>query len=62
MYKFEVYTDTKGEYRWRLVAANGRTVADSAEGYSSRQACEEGIRLVKTEAAKAEIVSAQQLA
>lgn len=30
---FEVYEDAKGEHRWRLVARNGLTVADSGEGY-----------------------------
>jgi uncharacterized protein YegP (UPF0339 family) len=27
------YKDAKGEWRWRLVAANGRIIADSGEGY-----------------------------
>lgn len=31
--RFEAYKDAKGEYRWRLRAANGLIVADSAEGY-----------------------------
>lgn len=30
------YKDTAGEWRWRYVAANGRTMADSAEGYTER--------------------------
>lgn len=33
--KFEHYEDTNGEWRWRLVAGNGRIVADSGEGYDS---------------------------
>ena len=45
--KFHVYKDTKGEWRWRLKAANGKVVADSAEGYSSKQGCLNGIDLVK---------------
>lgn len=28
-----VYVDAAGEYRWKRVAPNGRTVADSGEGY-----------------------------
>lgn len=32
---FELYQDAAGEWRWKLVAANGLIVADSAEGYSS---------------------------
>lgn len=33
---FEVYKDTAGEWRWRMVASNGRIVADSGEGYGSK--------------------------
>lgn len=32
--KIQPYEDLRGEWRWRLVAANGRIMADSAEGYS----------------------------
>jgi uncharacterized protein YegP (UPF0339 family) len=31
--KVVIYEDLRGEWRWRLVAANGRIVADSSEGY-----------------------------
>lgn len=41
------YKDTKQEWRWRLKASNGRILADSGEGYSSQQACLDGIALVK---------------
>lgn len=34
---FEIYKDTRGEWRWRLRARNGRIVADSAEGYASKR-------------------------
>ena len=34
---FETYRDAAGDWRWRLRAANGRIVADSAEGYASRR-------------------------
>jgi len=29
-----VYQDKAGEWRWKRVAANGRIIADSGEGYS----------------------------
>lgn len=32
--KFELYKDKAGEWRWRLVAKNGKTIADSGEGYN----------------------------
>ena len=41
------YRDHKGEWRWRLVAANGRIIADSGEGYSNEADCLDGIRSVK---------------
>jgi uncharacterized protein YegP (UPF0339 family) len=37
----EIYTDDVQEHRWRVVSANGRTVAASSEGYKNRQYCEE---------------------
>jgi uncharacterized protein YegP (UPF0339 family) len=37
------YKDAKGEWRWRLVAANGRILADSGEGYKSEKECKDDI-------------------
>lgn len=31
--KIVIYEDLRGEHRWRLVAGNGRIVADGSEGY-----------------------------
>ena len=44
--QFEVYRDRRGGHRWRLRAANGRIVADCAEGYSSRRAALRGVQMV----------------
>lgn len=55
MGKFEMYQSSNGEWRWRLVAPNGRTIADSGEGYSSKQACQDGIKSVKRYAAEANV-------
>jgi len=49
-YKFQIYKVTAGQYRWRFVAPNGQPVAAPGEGYKSKQACLEGINLVKTHA------------
>ena len=46
--KFHIYKDDKGEWRWRLKATNGKILADSGEGYSTKQACRDGIDLVKS--------------
>lgn len=31
---FRIYPDAAGEFRWRLVAANGQVIADSSESYT----------------------------
>jgi len=35
MPQFDAYEDLVGRWRWRLVAANGRTVATSGESFES---------------------------
>ena len=54
--KFELYTDAKGEFRWRLKASNGQTIATGGEGYSSKANARNGIESVKKNAPDAEIV------
>ena len=34
--KFHIYQDDEGDWRWRLKSANGRIIADGAEGYTSK--------------------------
>lgn len=55
MFHFEVYTDRRGEYRWRLIASNGKIIADSGEGYRTKAACMHGLKLVRTRAATAKL-------
>jgi len=43
---FLIYLDAKGEYRWRCEAANGRTIADSGEGYKNYADCSRMIGVV----------------
>ena len=45
--KFHIYKDYKGEWRWRLKAANGKILADSGESYTTKQACREDVQLIK---------------
>lgn len=35
--KIVLYKDRRSEYRWRLVAKNGRILADCAEGYKEKR-------------------------
>lgn len=52
---FELFQDSAGEWRWRLVASNGNIVADSGEGYSSKQGAKRGIESVKRIASDAPV-------
>jgi uncharacterized protein YegP (UPF0339 family) len=44
--RFHVYKDTAGYWRWRLLAGNNRTIADSGEGYNNKQDCLYAIGLI----------------
>jgi uncharacterized protein YegP (UPF0339 family) len=46
---YSVYKDAGGQWRWRLLAANNRIVADSGEGYHNKQNCLTAIELIKEE-------------
>lgn len=46
MAKFEIYTDKKGEFRFRLKAGNGQTILAS-EGYKAKTSCTNGIESVR---------------
>jgi uncharacterized protein YegP (UPF0339 family) len=54
--KFEIYKDSRGGFRWRLKAANGRVVATSGEAYKVKADCRNAIDLVKRGAATASVV------
>lgn len=43
--QLDIYTDKRGDWRWRAIAANGRIVADSAEGYRKRADCLRGAHI-----------------
>ena len=44
--KFEMYTDKKGETRFRLKAGNGQIILAS-EGYKQKASCKNGIESVR---------------
>ena len=37
--KFTIYKDIKGEFRWSLIAKNGKILGDSGEGYKRKGKC-----------------------
>jgi uncharacterized protein YegP (UPF0339 family) len=44
---FQVYQDRGKQWRWRVVARNGRLVADSGEGYRRRASALNGARTAR---------------
>ena len=56
--KFEIYRDSRREFRWRLKAGNGRQIAKSDEGYKTKAACLRTVELIMNEAASATIEDA----
>jgi uncharacterized protein YegP (UPF0339 family) len=52
--KFEIYKDKKGEFRFRLIAANGQVIATS-QGYKTKASCMKGIDSVKKNAPNTEV-------
>ena len=53
---FEIYKDSRGEYRWRLYAPDGNLVARASEGYKGKGNCKHAIDLIKRAAPSAPIV------
>jgi len=49
--KFELYLDEGNQWRWRLLASNGQVIAVSGEGYTTHDACKNGISSVRWNAA-----------
>lgn len=48
MYKIYLYVDRKKQYRWRMVARNGRILADCGQGYSTAAMRDKGLNLVRS--------------
>jgi uncharacterized protein YegP (UPF0339 family) len=59
--QFELYTDAAGKHRWRLRHRNHNIIADSAQGYSSRQNAQKGISSVKRDAFGGAVVDLDKL-
>lgn len=36
-HQITIYKDSKGEFRWRMTAKNGKVVAESGEGYKRKR-------------------------
>ena len=51
--RFEIEKDSRGRFRWHLVAANNKVIATSGQGHVAKADCKAGIELVRREAAAA---------
>jgi len=47
---FELFRDNADKYRWRLRHDNGNIIADSGQGYASKQKAKQGLNSVKSNA------------
>ena len=45
--KYVMYKDRLNQWRWQLISANSKIIADSGEGYFNKADCLNGINLTK---------------
>jgi hypothetical protein len=53
--KFEIYRGKIGDFHWRLTHTNGRVIAKSVEGYTSKVNAINGLNSVKANAPNAAV-------
>lgn len=53
--RFEIFTDVNAEFRFRLIANNGKIIAQS-EGYKSKRSAKRGVKSVIKNSRTAEVV------
>jgi uncharacterized protein YegP (UPF0339 family) len=53
-YKFEIYKDKRGEFRFRFKSPNGETMF-SGEGYKQKQSAKKAIESIKNNVPDAEV-------
>ncbi len=53
--KYEIYFDSAGKYRYRLLASNGLNVAMAEDGYATKTGCQNGIDAISRAAVDAQI-------
>jgi len=54
-YKFQMYMDNAGDWRWRFIAPNNKKMADSVESYRSESSCMNAIEVIRRESDKSKI-------
>lgn len=53
--KYEVYFDSAGKYRYRLLASNGLNIAMAEDGYTTKSGCMNGIDAISRAAVDATV-------
>lgn len=56
--RFKIYRDAAGAFRWKLVANNDKTVADSTQGYPRHEDVLRAVATLQTSVLTAKIVDA----
>lgn len=55
-YYFQLYQDVSNHWRWRLVAGNGKLIANSGEAFYSKENAQRSAQLVQSIAGSAPII------
>lgn len=57
--KAEIYKDRKGEFRWRLLAFNGKIIDAATEGFKTRASCVGNLKKIAQAFTNFEVVDHQ---
>jgi uncharacterized protein YegP (UPF0339 family) len=55
MYKFEIFRDWQGEFRWRLRSRLGQVIATSDTSYRSQQIAQSAVRELRPQLGNADV-------
>lgn len=54
--KIKIYKDKSGQWRWRLLARNGKIIADSAEAYRRKAGAMRAVHKLQVNLVLAEVI------
>lgn len=46
-YKYQMYMDRKGKWRWRFIAPNNKKMAESTDSYQTEESCLNSIKTMQ---------------
>lgn len=62
MYKFEIFRDSNGVYRWRLMTANGYVVATGDPRFRTPELARKAVLSMRTKLADADVPDVRETA